>query len=247
MDRSTLIRLDDALPIDAAPRLDIYGGIHKALRAFMSHVLGRLGACDAADADQLAGVLGEARELLALMRSHVEHENAFVHAAMERRAPGSAAITADEHVEHEAAIAALVDAIDALGSAPAAHRAALLQRLYLRFARFVAENLEHMEIEETHNTAVMRDAYCDSEIGAMLRALHASIPPQEAALVHRWLFVAMNHDERVGMLSGMREAAPAPVFEAEIGRARELLSPRDWAKLARALDLPAVAGLVEVW
>ena len=247
MDHSTLIRFDDALALDAPPRMDIYGAVHKGLRAFMFDTLARLGRCDAADATEVADTLAAARGLLATMRLHLKHENAFVHPAIEARRPGAALATIDDHVEHEAAIGALGAELDAIEAAPPARRAQRLYRTYLRFARFVAENLEHMEVEETHNTAVLRDAYDDAEIGEMIGRLLASIAPADAAVFHRWMFVGMSHDERVGMLSAMRAMAPAEVFDAEVARARDVLAPRDWGKLANALGVPAGAGLVEVW
>ncbi|RPH45777.1 MAG: hypothetical protein EHM87_04910 [Burkholderiales bacterium] len=247
MDQSTFIRFDDALPLDAAPRIDLYGLVHKGLRAFMFDTLARMGRCDANDPQDLADTLSATRQLLAVLHGHLHHENDFVHAALEARRPGASRPTAEDHEGHEQAIAALEAAVDELGSIDAARRPRAAYRLYLRLARFVAENLEHMEVEETHLTALLRDAFDDTELAAIHERLVASIPPEELATVHRWIFVGITHDERVGMLSAMREHAPAPVFEGSVARCRDLLAPRDWAKLARALDLPAVAGLVEIW
>ena len=243
MDRSTNLPFDLALPVDDPARIDLYGCVHKGLRAFMFDTLERLGRCDALDAAELAEATAGARTLLATMRSHLEHENAFVHETMEARRPGSSRTTAEDHDEHRASIAALGAGLDALEALPEGARPWALYRLYLRFARFVAENLEHMEVEETHNTAMLRDAYDDAELAAMHDRLIASIPPAEMAVFHRWMFVAMSHGERLGMLSAMRAHAPAPVFDASVERCRELLAPRDWARLAGALGVSAGAAV----
>jgi hemerythrin-like domain-containing protein len=247
MDRSTILRCEEAFGIDAPVRLDIYGAVHKGLRAFMFDTLVRVGAADAADSLQLADTIGRSRQLLELMRAHLTHEDTFVHPMIEAARPGAAGLTVEHHDEHRQAIAALEGELDALEAADAARRPPVLYRLYLRLARFVAENLEHMEIEETHNTAVLREAYDDGQIGAMIQRLLATIAPDKAATFHRWMFVGMSHDERVGMLSAMRELAPAPVFDGEVARARDVLAARDWGKLANALGVPAGAGLIEVW
>ena len=246
MDRSTLIRFDDT-STDAASRVDFYGPIHKALRSFMADTLVRVGRCDPADAYDLGDALGALRALLATMRGHLEHENTFVHPAIEARRPGASRLAADDHDEHVGAIAALSDAADALEAAPAAERAPLRRRLYLGLSRFVAENLEHMVVEETGLTAVLREAYDDAELGAIHDRLVASIPPAEHAATMRWMMAAIGHDERLGMLLAMRAHAPAPVFDGTVSICRDVLAPRDWAKLAKALELPAVAGLVEIW
>lgn len=246
MDRSTLTRTDDTA-LDAAPRMDLYGPIHKALRCFMADTLARLGRCDVADAAELADATAALRTLLAMMRGHLEHENDFLHAAIEARRPGASRHPADDHDEHREAIAALAAAVDAFEAAPEAARPALQRRLYLKLARFVAENLEHMEMEETHVTALLRELYDDAELAAIHDRLVASLPPEEHAVAMRWMMAAVTHGERLGMLGAMREQAPPPVFDGVVSICRDVLAPRDWAKLAKALSLPAVAGLVEIW
>lgn len=91
----------------SAPRLDLYAGIHKALRHFMIDTLHRVGRMDPNNADDLRRTLGQFEELMELCVQHVHHENDFVHAAIEARMPRGAARTADDHVEHIAHIAAL--------------------------------------------------------------------------------------------------------------------------------------------
>jgi hypothetical protein len=244
MDRSTLIRFDTALPLDAPPRPDLYGPVHKGLRALMFDTLTRLGRCDAGDAPELAQVLAAARTLLWVCERHLHHENVVVHAAMESRRPGSSAPTADDHAGHADAIAALRAQVDATEAVAPALRARALHRLYLRF---VAENLEHMEVEETHNAWTLRDAFDDAELGRIHDRILESIPPEEMALFMRWILAAVSHGERVAMLADMRANAPAPAFDGTVALCRDLLAPNDWAKLANALALPAGAGIVEAW
>lgn len=247
MDRSTLRHFDPTLADDAPARADIYGGVHKALRAFMFDTLARLGRCDAADRHDLDDALAQAHTLVALMRAHLQHEDTVLHPAMEARAPGSASHTADDHLEHVAALDAMSATLDALAACDTGRRGAALYRAYLQLAQMVGDNLLHMQVEETHNTQVLRATHDDAEIGALIGRIIASIPPAESALWHRWMFVAMNHDERLGLLQAIRAGAPAEVFDAEVARARDVLGPRDWGRLANALGVPAGAGLIEAW
>ena len=90
-----------------APRLDLYAGIHKAMRAIMTDsllALGRLDTDDEADMNDMAERL---EGLLALCGQHLTHENDFVHPALEARASGASLTIATEHVEHVRHIAAL--------------------------------------------------------------------------------------------------------------------------------------------
>ncbi len=222
----------------ASSRFDMYRPIHKALRAFMSDTLVAVGRMDTDDDSDVSITLEQARSLLAMLRVHLDDENRFVHAAMEARRPGSAARTAHDHVDHECALVELERLIDAVVTSAGADRASSALTFYRRLALFVAENLEHMNIEEHDNTAVLWAEYTDEELMALEASIVASVPPAAMAVAMRWMMSALNHDERVRMLSGMRHGAPAEVFEGVLAIARGNLSARDWSKLAAALALP---------
>ena len=227
----------------AAPRHDIYAAVHKGLRAAMGDTLAAVGRMDPADTTDVAAALGQLRSLLAMCATHLEHENHFLHAAMEARSPGSSARTGEDHVGHEEAIDELTAEIGAFERAAAAGRPDAAHRLYLRLARFVAENLEHMHVEETANNGVLWSCYSDEELLAIEHRLVAAIPPPNMVAFLRWMIPGVSHDTRVAMLLGMRQGAPAEVFQDVLGMARTRLSPRDWAKLAVALGLPATAAV----
>jgi hypothetical protein len=220
-----------------APRMDMYCGIHKALRALMAHTLLAVGRMDSDDADELAGTSSRVLELLDFCRSHLRHENEFVHAAIEARAPGASAAIAHEHEEHERHIESLEAAVQALRQCPQAVRPAAALDLYRRLALFIAENFQHMHVEETAHNAVLWARYTDAELGAIHTALVASIPPQEMMFTARWLIPFMNPAERTGVLSDMRANAPAPAFAAVLDVVRPHLNQNEWAKLARSLSL----------
>lgn len=219
----------------AAPRLDLYGPIHKALRAFMSDTLLALGRMDCGDDLDFAQATQRVVDLLDFCRSHLEHENGFVHTALEARAPGSAGRIAHEHEEHVAEIAALSAAVSRLRAVPAAARQDAAALLYRDLAAFIAGNYLHMNYEESRHNAVLWEHYSDAELMALHDALVASIPPEEMMLVIRWMVPFMNPAERAGMLQGMRANAPAPAFQAALDTVRPHLTAREWDKLESAL------------
>jgi hypothetical protein len=170
-------------------------------------------------------------------------ENRFVHPALERAQPGSAARIAAEHLHHEEAIADLRDLSALVAHSGAAARAAALDRLYLALALFVADNLQHMHVEQTAHNAVLWAAYTDADLVAIEQAIVASIPPQTMAGVLHWFMPALNAPERAGMLAGMREGMPAQAFAGVLGIAERTLSAADFAKLQRDLARPVAAHL----
>lgn len=230
-----------------APRMDLYVGIHKALRALMSDTLMAVGRMDPSDAGELASVSGRVLDLLDFCLSHLEHENRFVHPALEARALGASAVVAHEHEEHKEHIARLKGDVDALcAERDSARSAVQALALYRNLALFVAENFQHMHVEETAHNAVLWSRYTDAELMAIHQALVASIPPHDMMFTVRWLVPYMNPMERTHMLAGMKAHAPAGAFNAVLDVVRPHLNTTEWAKLMRSLGLPPVPGLVTV-
>ena len=227
----------------SANRVDMYVGIHKALRHFMTDTLHRVGRMDANDSDDLRRTLGQFEELMEFCVQHVHHENDFVHAAIEARQPRGAARTADDHVEHIAHIAALRVEARALAQAEPAARPALALRLYRHLALFVADNFQHMNIEETQNNAALWAHYRDDELMALHHRIVSSLPPQENLLVMRWMIPAITPAERAQTLGGMRAGAPAEAFAAVLDAVRPHLDDKAWDRLSRALGVPQQPGL----
>lgn len=229
-----------ATPPAAAPtgRHDSYGGIHKALRRFMSDTLGRVGSTDPADADEVAATLAQLRDLLDTCELHIKDENEFIHPALERARPGSAARIAAEHGHHHDAIADLRDLAGLIEDTREPARGAALARLYRAMALFVAENFAHMEVEEAEHNPVLWAHYTDAELIAIERALVASIPPQVMVRMMYWFMPSLNAPERAAMLGDMKAGMPPEPFLGMLDIARRSIAASDFAKLTRALGLP---------
>lgn len=224
-------------------RFNIYLQIHKGVRAALATVLLQVGRTDPRDDAEVAASLDAVRDLMALLQGHLEHENDWIHRALELRSPGSSAATAADHADHLEALAALEATVRIVEASAAEARAAALLRLYRQLALFVAENLEHMHIEETDNHAALAARYTDDELRELDRRLVGSIEPAAMMAALRWMLPALNAPERAGLLAGMRAAAPAEVVDAVLQMIRPHLSARDWAKLGAAIG-PMPAPLV---
>ena len=222
----------------SALRVDIYRGIHKAVRAFMCDTLTMVGQLDIDDDADVTVTVAQVRGLAAFCADHLAHENQFIHPAMEARRPGSSAVTASDHSHHDSAIKQAHVLATKLELAPAGSRAAAVADLQLFLTQFVAENLTHMSIEETWNNAVLWESHSDQELIAIEQAIVDSIAPEEMAVCLRWMITGMNPAERAELLGGIRQAAPAPAFEGAMAIARACLGARDWKKLTGTLGQP---------
>ncbi len=229
---------------DSLSRVDLYVGIHKALRALMTDVLSAVGRMDTDDESEFDWVSSRVLQLAEVCASHLTHENEFVHLAMEARQPGASARIAAEHADHGDAIAALEAAVRAMRACEGEARARAGLALYRQLALFVAHNFEHMHVEETAHNAVLWAHYSDEERLALHGRILASLPPEESLFTLRWMIPAMTPAERLQVLGDMQAQAPAPAFAAALDVVQPHLDLRGWAKLSQGLGLAPVAGLV---
>ena len=231
-----------ATPRPASPRFDLYLGIHKGMRSFMAETLVRVGRMDVADAADRDAALDQLEQLLGLCADHLRHENTFVHTAIEARHPAGSAKIAEEHVEHGEAIAALREEAAALRAAPEYAAGALALRLYRHLALFVAENLQHMHVEETAHNALLWQHYADPELAELHGRLLASLAPAEKELAARWMLPASTPAERAAMLAGMKHELPPEALVGLMAMLRPHLDPAGWTKLARAAGVSEGVG-----
>lgn len=240
---AALARTEPSPSTDTTQRYDIYEPIHKGLRDFMGDTLSRVGRVDVTDTEDLALTLGQLEALLTFCAKHVQHENEFIHTAIRARQPAAASRTSEDHVEHLHSIEALRAEARAVLAAPDAQRHMLALRLYRHLALFVAENLQHMHIEETANNAALWEHYTDAELMDIHHRLLATVSPEDKMEVMRWMVPALTPVQRAGVLGGLKAEAPAEVLDAVVSVVRPHLAIGDWTKLATAIGMPQQAGL----
>ncbi|MEE2730688.1 MAG: hemerythrin domain-containing protein [Pseudomonadota bacterium] len=218
-------------------RYDIYRLIHKGIRSYLTETLLAVGRMDPHDAGACQRTLHQLQQLLDFCSKHLQHENQFVHPAMERVQPGCAQAMYEHHQHHTDMISSLGQAAISLASAAQEQRDSLAADLYRNLALFVADNLTHMHEEETVNNAILWQGYTDDEILAIEHALVSSLTPEENAATLQWILPSINHPERYGFLTGMRLGAPEAVFNGALGIAQGQLPATDWERLQQALHL----------
>lgn len=224
-------------PADFAGRHDIYRLIHKAIRAYMCEMLTAAGRLDPQDAPEVAAFLTGLSGLLALCRAHLEHEDRFVHPALERAEAGAAGATAEDHRHHAQEIATLEAEATALERSIGEARATAAHRLYLRLSAFVAENLHHMLQEEEANNRLLWASYGDPALREVEGAIVAHLTPAEKMSAARWMVPAMRPLERLVFVGALRQNLPPEALRATLALVRPHLSESEWRKLAPALPV----------
>ena len=221
-------------------RYDIYGPIHKALRAAAGKLLARLGSTDFSDAAETSSILADMRSQLALGMRHLHHEELHIHAALEARSPGSSGRLEADHHHHEEAFAELEEQMKVIEGAATSERTKLGHELYLRYSQFVAADFEHMLEEETVTMPLLHSLFSDTELMAIEGAIVSSIPPAETMTIMSDMIPAMHRSERKQFLSFVKAGAPPEVFGMLLqGAAKPNLSPADWSDLTEAFGVAA--------
>jgi hypothetical protein len=223
-------------------RVDLYAGIHKALRALMADLVTGLGRMDPGDDADVNATLGRFLDGLALCEKHMRLEDEFLHPAIEARRPGATARADLEHAGHAADFEALRRAVAAFLAAAAPARRAGAHALYLQAARWMADHVAHMEHEEAHHNAALHEAYSDAELLEIHARILARVPPEAMAKYLRWILPSTSHGERLALLQGLRAGAPHGAYAGALALARERLTARDWEKLDAALAGMAAAA-----
>lgn len=225
--------IDTQFPSFAAlRRWDIYGPVHKGLRLAHGRLMTRLGGADAREAQP--GLLADLREHLALAASHLAHEEAFIHPALEEVRPGGAAVLDEDHCQHHERLEQLLELVQSVEHADSETRPAYWRALYLAFTTFVSADLAHMAHEEAVTWPQLCEAFSDEQLADLEMRIIGSLSPDEVIAFMRIMLPAMAPEERVGLLSGMKADAPPEAYDAVITMAaRPELSTDDFGQLVR--------------
>lgn len=222
-------------------RHNIYYMIHKALRLRLGHTLQRLGSTDWADPHASQAAQTDLQQTLDLCASHLQHENEFIHPALENHYPGTSRQAGHDHGEHQASIADLRQLAQLLADSSEQQRPGCANNLYQQFALFVGENLCHMHLEETAHNAVLWHAFSDAQIEQIERLLVASIPQSEKMEVMLWMLRAATPAECQQLLQSLRAEVPPEAFPHITTALLSQLAVADKAKL-RLEAIPAKAA-----
>ena len=134
-----------AVPRPASPRLDLYAGIHKALRLGLCRTLVEVGSADPHDDESVASAVQAVELLVDMSRSHLLKEDTFMHPMLEQARAGSTLDAVEDHHHHEQALANLLLLARRVQDAGEASRAGALARLYAALGVYMGVNAKGAE------------------------------------------------------------------------------------------------------
>jgi hypothetical protein len=223
-------------------RHDLYGTIHKAIRAALFEGAARVARTDFARREEALAAAAGTRRMLRFLHGHAAHEEEEILPALERHAPELSSALHDQHSRIEGLEREIEGLLARLGEAFEAERASLGLRLHQRLGRLVAEHLLHMEVEEQQASRILWAHLTDEELVAIEGRIVGAIPPAELAEWLALMLPALSVPEGAETLVGLAGAVPPGLFEELVAPARRALDPARWAALARAAELVALPG-----
>jgi hypothetical protein len=219
-----------------AVTIDLYRNIHKGIRAELFALTGGAGNLDPADTCGRVDLAAYVNSVTDLLVGHAAHEDAVIQPALLTHLPALAEKIESDHEVIERRIVGLrVLAEDAatVDGDPGDR----VHRLYLELASFTGAYLGHQDVEERVVMPALEAAVGVDGVLAMHIAIVSSIPPDEMGRALAVMLPAMNIDDRTEFLGGMRNGAPAEVFDGVWSLARSVLVPSDFAALASRLGI----------
>lgn len=215
---------------------DFYSPIHKGLRLEMARLLTRLGSVDPHDAAETQLVLAELGTYLNMAASHLNDEDLVIHPALERRSPVSTAQIAANHKHHRPDFAELRSQMTEVVRATDEDRPSVMHHLYLRYSRYMADDLRHLHDEETVTLPVLQTTFSDAELLAMEAEILSIVPLEQLVAFLRLMLPAMNLAEKINFMSALRANAPQDVYFAIVeGTAKPVLGKRAWNEMSDRL------------
>lgn len=218
--------------------LNIFAGIHKAIRRGLGDLLYQLGATDFANPAEVTRVGDALESLLVFCELHIEHEEKVARPACgDRLVPEAFDRGHPQHLRFIAELRALSRAVQA--SAPK-HRQTIAHALYLHFGVFMADCLEHMAEEERVLLPLMLKTLGEKEVLAIRDRILASLGPGEMAESVRRMLAAGNPSEQHDLIMGILAKAPRPVAMELV---RSTKADIDGVSFARLMNLVEAAAI----
>ena len=224
-------------------RYNIFFPIHKGLRAMLYETAVLLQQTSFIDTEEAADAIEQIKTVIALFESHAHKEDTYVFPAIAAWEPSVVAAFEQEHVEDHTLGESLQKWLTAFdyAIAPSAKQT-IGEELTKAYIQFMVFNLRHMAKEEQVISPILWRYYNDGELHDITLKIMKAVPSQEMASFSRWMVRGLNNAEVLYWLRGVKNTAPAPVFQALLEVAERELHPHRWSFVQESLTEGAMVA-----
>jgi hemerythrin-like domain-containing protein len=222
-------------------RYNVFNTIHKGLRALMYDTAAMIQRTDFSVKDA-AETVNRVSWVMDVFDEHAHHEDKFLLPLAFKNNEALAQEFEKEHeVDHRLSdeLRSALKAWENAGNET--ERATAGQAIFFAFNEFIAFNLYHMNKEENVLLLNLWNHYTDQELLAAENAIVQSIDPATLMEESKWMMRSISNPEIIGWLSGIRQAAPPPVFDIYLSLAKQEVPAERFAQVAAALGISSAA------
>lgn len=205
---------------------------HKGLRNVISKFAFLLGNTDVRADSALQRLKSLGSEMFTLLNDHVHTENEHTLKLLEERAPGASEHDRDDHEKLERIQDNLQRQLEQLRGTETVEE---MHSLYLSFALFQSQYLEHTHEEESVTELLLQKHFSDDELIQHRQAIMKKLQPNILLLWLKYVIPAQRIDESLGMLSGLKANAPQPFFAQVMETIKNEMDPGRYIELVQKL------------
>ena len=232
-------------------RENLFRPIHKGIRSMIYALGQRVGTTDFADLAESNEIAKQLKQnlttsmsncILCLLQAHSVHEERDLFTAVQRFDDEPVKAMVAEHaviVRRIYDVARLCDEL--LGVSDPARRIELGDRLTLEVNDLFAFYLAHLNNEEALLVPVMWENFTDVQLRALRAQFYNTIPLIMFEQWMRWTFPALNSNELIVLLSGMKTDPPPNRFVDAMRLGKETIPPDRWVVVEDRVGDPARA------
>jgi hemerythrin-like domain-containing protein len=219
------------------PQIDLYTGIHKGQRSYMSKFSKRAGTLDMNAPEALTKLVTNYNELVEHFRVHADLEEQHIHTLLYDRIPEGAKDLEEDHGRQEQMLEDLAKHLRSLLEKPVKFekREEVALEFYRGFNRFISVYLAHINKEEEVIQPSLWKLCTPGELLNAFNTIIASMEPRMLMLNLGIMIPAMNIDERITLLNSIKSSAPPEAYRGVTELAERVLNPGDWLDLRKRL------------
>jgi hypothetical protein len=217
-------------------RYNIFGQVHKGLRALLYETIIKLQQTDFAEAEDADEAIQQVQMVIALFDEHAHTEDNFILPALAAFEPSVTDLFAQEHVidlNLGKKLNGLLQAFSLSVSPDAKHElGAAISHSIFEFALF---NLAHMKKEEEVLNKLLWRYFDDAHLHGITANILAHVPADKMPLYNKWMMRGLSNTEIIHWLKEVKNNAPDFVFQSFLGLAMAELTDSRWQKIQEQL------------
>lgn len=223
-------------------RYNVFNQIHKGLRGLLYDTALAIQQTDFSQ-DSAASAIEKVNLVVDLFDEHAHHEDTYLlPIVLKHNAPLVEDFEKDHEIDHKLSESLREQTVAWSKATTKAERIAIGQSLFYAFNEFIAFNLYHMNKEENVLLYTLWQHYTDAELLAVQRTIVESIKPEILMIESKWMMRSLNNTEIIEWLTGIKNGAPAEVYEMYTRLAQQELDTDRWTAVATSLETEMAAA-----